>query len=205
MTMKALLLLSGGIDSPVAGHLMGGKLDIVPVYFDNSPYADETTKKRTMDAARKLGFKTLWIVPNGKNLTEFSKKCEAKYTCLFCKRMMYRIAEKLAKRIGAEVLVTGESLAQVASQTSWNLLVLDDAVSMPVIRPLIGFDKNEAIEISRRAGLFETSVRPVMCCTAVPNKPSTRADLQKIKREEKKVNISKMVKDSLKKAEEIEC
>jgi thiamine biosynthesis protein ThiI len=203
--MKALLLLSGGIDSPVAGYLMKRKLDIVPVYFDNSPYAGEDTKKRTMDVARKLGFKTIWIVPHGKSLSAFAKKCETRYMCLFCKRMMYRVAERLAKKLKASVLITGESLAQVASQTSWNLFVLDDAVSIPVIRPLIGFDKNDAIKISREAGLFDTSTRPVTCCSAVPSKPSTRADLKKIKAEEKKVNIRKLVNDSLKKAEEIEC
>lgn len=144
-------------------------------------------------------------MPHGKNLAGFAEKCERKYTCLFCKRTMYRVAEKLARKLKAKVLVTGESLAQVASQTSWNLLVLDDAVSMPVIRPLIGFDKEETIKISREAGLFETSTRQVTCCGAVPSKPSTRADLARIKLEEKKVNIARMVNDSLKGAEEIEC
>ena len=203
--MKALLLLSGGIDSPVAGHLMKRKLDIVPVYFDNAPYADSTTKKRAMDAARKLGFKKIWIIPHGESLARFAEKCERKYCCLFCKRMMYRVAERLAKKLGAKALITGESLAQVASQTSWNLLALDDAASIPVIRPLIGFDKVETIKISRESDLFETSTRPVMCCSIVPSKPSTRADLARVKQEEKKVNISKMVNDSLKGAEEIEC
>ena len=184
---------------------MKRKMEIIPVYFDNSPYAGEDTKKRTIDVARKLGFKTIWIVPHGDSLAKFAKKCESKYMCLFCKRMMYRTAEKLAKKLKASVLITGESLAQVASQTSWNLFVLDDAVSMPVIRPLIGFDKNEAIAISRDAGLFETSTRPVTCCSAVPSKPSTRADLARIKLEEKKVDITKLVNASLKKAKEIEC
>ena len=203
--MKALLLLSGGIDSPVAGYLMKRKLETVPLYFDNSPYSDKTTRKRAMDAAKRLGFEKMWVAPHGESLARFAEKCERKYCCLFCKRMMYRVAERLAKRIGAKALITGESLAQVASQTSWNLLALDAAVSIPVIRPLIGFDKVEIIKISREAGLFETSTRPVMCCSIVPSKPSTRADLARVEREEKKVNINKMVNDSLAKAEEIEC
>jgi len=203
--MKAVLLLSGGIDSPVAGYLMGSKLDLIPVYFDNYPFSGNDTKKRAIDSAKKLGFKSIWIVPHGKDLTEFSRKCERKYCCLFCRRIMYRIAEKLAKKLGAKALITGESLAQVASQTSWNMYAIDEAIKMPVIRPLIGFDKVETIKISREAGLFEISTRPAMCCSIVPSKPSTRADLDRIKLEEKKVNISKMVNDSLKGAEEIRC
>ena len=203
--MKAVLLLSGGIDSPVAGYLMKKKLDLVPMYFDNYPFSGNDTKKRAIDSARKLGFKSIWVVPHGKNLTEFSRKCERKYCCLFCRRLMYRVAEKLARKIGAKAIVTGESLAQVASQTSWNLRVIDEAIKIPVIRPLIGFDKEETIKISREAGLFEISTRPAMCCSIVPSKPSTRADLTRLKEEEKKVNIAKMVKESLAKAKEIKC
>jgi thiamine biosynthesis protein ThiI len=200
--MKAVLLLSGGIDSPVAGYMMKRKLELIPVYFDNSPYADQTTKERAMDSARKLGLKKIVIVPHGKNLSEFAEKCERKYTCVLCKRMMYRIAERIAKKHKAVALVTGESLAQVASQTSWNLFVLNDAVSIPVVRPLIGFDKNETIKISKEAGLYDISIRPAMCCGIVPKKPSTRADLKRIKQEEKKVNIGKMVKESVERARE---
>jgi thiamine biosynthesis protein ThiI len=203
--MKAVLLLSGGIDSPVAGYLTREKLDLIPVYFDNSPYSDKSNEKRAIRAAKKLGFKKLTVVPHGPNLFEFSRKCEPKYTCVLCKRMMYRLAEKIAKKHGAKALVTGDNLAQVASQTSWNLFVLTEASKLPVLRPLIGFDKNEIIAISRKTKLYDISTSSAMCCSIVPRKPSTKSELGRIKSEEKKVNIAKLVKESIEGAREIKC
>ena len=197
--------MSGGIDSPVAGYLVKGELNLIPVYFDNSPYSDKSNEKRAKKAAKKLGFKTLIIVPHGQNLFEFSRKCEPKYTCVLCKRMMYRLAEQVAKKHGAKALVTGDNLAQVASQTSWNLFVLTKASKLPVLRPLIGFDKNEIIAVSRKAKLYDISTSSAMCCSIVPRKPSTKSELETIMREEKKVNIAGMVKKSIDGVREIKC
>lgn len=199
MKIKALALISGGIDSPVAAHLMKKReMELTPLYFDNFPYSGKDTKQRAMDAAKRVGFKKMIIVKHGPNLTEFGKNCIRKYQCVLCRRMMFRIAGKLAGKMGYDALVTGENLAQVASQTLQNMYTESEATNVPIFRPLIGMDKNEIIEIGRKIGTYSVSIKPAMCCSFVPRKPSTHALLGRIKEEEKKVDIDKMVKRSLK-------
>jgi len=196
--MKAVGLLSGGIDSPVALYLMKERgCEVIPAYFDNRPFSGEDTRQRAIDLARQLGFKEIYIMPNGENLRAFSGNCERRFTCVFCKRMMLRLAEKLAERLGAEALVTGESLGQVASQTSSNLAAETAAVSIPIIRPLIGFNKEETTEIARRIGTLPTSIRRVTCCSAVPDKPATSATAAKVEAEEKKLDVQALLENSL--------
>ncbi len=192
--MKALLLLSGGIDSPVAGFLMKKKgLDLLPVYFDNYPFSLEETKQRALDNAKKLDFEEVLVVPHGGTLAEFMRSCNRKYQCVFCRRMMLRVAECLAEKHGAKALVTGENLAQVASQTLHNLLAEFKAVRIPIIRPLIGFDKEEIIRIAKKIGTYEISTRPVPCCTAVPRKPATTATEEALLGEEEKISVEELV------------
>jgi thiamine biosynthesis protein ThiI len=202
--MKAIALISGGIDSPVAAYMMKQKkVELVPVYFDNSPFAGEDTKKRALDSARKLGFPSMKVVPNGKNLEAFAQNCERRFCCLFCKRMMLRIASRIARDTGAQAIVMGDSVAQVASQTVPNLYVESQAADVPVIRPLIGMDKEETIRIAKKIGSYEISTRPATCCGIVPKKPSTSAALEKIVCEESKVDVERLVQESVENAEEI--
>jgi thiamine biosynthesis protein ThiI len=201
--MKALLLLSGGIDSPVAGYLMKKQLELVPVYFENSPYAGKDTMQRAEDSARKLGFKKMAVTPHGSSLKAYAEKCERRYLCVFCKRQMLRVAEELAKEKGASCVIMGDNLAQVASQTLHNLFVVSSAVKIPVVRPLIGFDKEEIIGIAKKIGTYDISTRRVSCCSAVPEKPSTKASLQAVEAEEAKLDVGKLVKESLNKMREL--
>ncbi|NYZ79773.1 7-cyano-7-deazaguanine synthase [Candidatus Micrarchaeota archaeon] len=201
--MKGLLLLSGGIDSPVAGHLMKKKIEIEAVYFDNAPYADDTNLRRAADNAKKIGLKRLFVMNNGNSLKEYFKKGDAKFACVFCKRMMLRYSEALAEKIGADCLVNGDNLAQVASQTLQNLKTVSSAVSIPVVRPLIGMDKNEIIAIAKEIGTFDISTRPASCCSAVPFKPSTMASIDKMMAEESKVDVASLVSKSLKEMKEL--
>lgn len=201
--MKALALISGGIDSPVAAYLMKSKVKIFPLYFDNSPYSGKDTKERALDSARVLGFKKMFVIPNGHNLEEIGKKCEAKYRCVLCKRMMIRISGELAKELGMDVLITGESLAQVASQTLQNIYTESQATDIPIARPLIGFNKNEIIDIGKKIGTYDVSIKPATCCSFVPRKPSTHAVLQRILEEEKKIDIKELVEKSLKSKKEL--
>jgi len=148
---KAVCLLSGGIDSPVACWLvMKRGCPITPIYFDIAPFTDEATTVKALDVARKLfewpiGFpRKIYIVPHGKNLETFVSESPRKLTCILCKRMMYRIAERIAEIEKAEGIITGESIGEQASQTLHNLRVLNEAATnYPVHRPLLGFNKLE--------------------------------------------------------------
>ena len=205
---KVVCLLSGGIDSPVACWLaMKRGCPITPIYLDNAPLTDETTTERALDIARKLfewsiGYPTkMYIVPHGKNLETFMEKAPRKLTCLLCKRMMYRIAERIADIERAEGIVTGEAIGEQASQTITNLRVLDEAaVNYPIFRPLLGFDKTETEELARKIGTFETSTRKAKGCTAAPIQPATRAKLQIVKKAEEKLDVEGMVRESVRAA-----
>jgi len=205
---KVVCLLSGGIDSAVAcWFTMKRGCPVVPIYFDNSPFIDETTATKALDVAKKLfelsiGFpRKVYVVPHGKNLETFIKESPRKLTCILCKRMMYRAAENIAEIEKAEGIVTGEAIGEQASQTLINLRVLNDAVEKyPVHRPLLGFDKTETEALARKIGTFEISTRKAKGCTAAPAKPSTRAKLENVKKAEEKFDIQRMVEKSVRAA-----
>lgn len=202
---KVVCLLSGGIDSPVACWLMMKRgCPIIPVYFDNSPFTDEATTRKAIATAKKLfewaiGFpQKLYIVPHGENLSVFQEKSPRRLTCILCKRMMYRIAERIADGEKAEGIVTGESIGEQASQTLQNLHVLNEAAQRyPVYRPLLGFDKTETEDLARKIGTFEISIKKAKGCVAAPKKPATKARIEEVRIVEGKLNIEEMVKDSL--------
>jgi thiamine biosynthesis protein ThiI len=183
-------LVSGGIDSPVAAWMMMKRgCRVIPLFVALDTFLDETTVARAQRVVDKLA-----KYQPGIELTVVSDAYLAaakdelllrhleKYTCIFCKRRMYRVATAFARKAGAKGIVTGESLGQVASQTLDNLMVLDDAAEIPVYRPLIGFDKEEIIRIARGIGTFTESVSPSPGCRAVPKGPSTSAQLEKIRK-----------------------
>jgi thiamine biosynthesis protein ThiI len=202
---KVVCLVSGGIDSPVAAWL-AMKKGLIPVfvYFDNSPFTDETTQQRALEAVKKLsqyasgkGIK-LYIVPHGDNLADILRGCQSNLTCVLCKRMMYRLAEKISLKEGAEALVTGEIIGEHASQTLRNLHVINEVLSnVTVLRPLIGMNKTEVESIARKIGTFDTSIKPASCCTAVPPKPRTRANLEEVHKAEKQLNVEEMIERDL--------
>ena len=202
---KVVCLLSGGIDSPVACWLaMKRGCPITPLYMDNTPLTDETTTAKAMDTAKKLfewsiGYpRKIHIVPNGKNLQTFMEKAPRRLTCLLCKRMMYRIAERIADMEKAEGIVTGEAIGEQASQTMTNLRVLDEvAVNYPVHRPLLGFNKTETEALARKIGTFEISTRKTSGCCAAPSQPATKAKLEVVRKAEKELDIDEMVHESV--------
>jgi len=203
---KVVCLLSGGIDSAVACWLaMKRGCPIIPIYFDNTPYTDEATTTKALDIAKKLfewsiGFpRKVYAVPNGKNLETFVKEAPRKLTCVLCKRMMYRIAERIAEIEKAEGIVTGEAIGEQASQTITNLKVLDQAaVKYPIHRPLLGFDKTETEALAKKIGTFEISTRKAKGCGAAPSKPATKARLESVKEAERKINVEKLIEESMK-------
>ncbi len=209
---KTVCLLSGGIDSPVACWLtMKRGCPSVPVYVDNFPYTDEVSKQKAINTARKLkewsaGYiKKMYIVPNGENMTEIMQKTPERFTCLFCKRLMYRIAEHIADIENAVGIVTGESIGEQASQTMQNLYVIDQAATKyPIHRPLLGFDKKETEDIARKVGTYNVSIIRTQGCSAVPSMPSTQAKMEAIKEAEKSIEMEKMAETAVKAAQIIQ-
>ncbi len=193
---KGLLLLSGGIDSPVAGFMIakrGVRLDAM--HFESFPYTSERAREKVLALAEKLTAYTgdihVHIISVTKIQEELRDNCEEDYFTLLLRRFMMRLSERTAEKFNCDALITGESLGQVASQTMQALGVTNSVVSRPVFRPCIGMDKEEIIRISREIDTFETSILPYEdCCTVfTPRHPRTRPELWKVEREEEKVDV----------------
>jgi len=205
---KAICLLSGGIDSPVACWLvMKRGCPITPIYFDIAPFTDEAATAKALDVTKKLfewsiGFpRKIYVVPHGKNLETFVNESQRKLTCILCKRMMYRIAERIAEIENAEGIITGESIGEQASQTLHNLRVLDEAATKyPVHRPLLGFNKLETEKLAKKISTFEISTRKTQGCSAAPRKPATKARLEMVKKAEEELDIEGMIEESVREA-----
>jgi thiamine biosynthesis protein ThiI len=202
---KVVCLVSGGIDSPVAAWLSMKKgCTPIFVYFDNTPFTDETTQQKALETVKKLSEHVcnrvkLYVVPHGADLADILRNCQRNLTCLLCKRMMYRMAEKIAHIESAEAIVTGEIIGEHASQTLTNLRVINTAMSqLTVLRPLIGMNKQEVTELARKIGTLDASTKPASDCTCPPQKPRTRARLEEILQAEKHLNIVEMIKRDLK-------
>ena len=207
---KGLLLLSGGIDSPVAGYMMakrGVKIDAV--HFESSPYTSERAKEKVLELARLVtkysGSMLVHVVSLTKVQEELAKNCDEEYFTLLLRRYMMAIAEKIAEKNDCLALITGESVGQVASQTMQAIAVTNETVSMPVFRPCIGMDKEEIVQISRKIDTFETSIQPYEdCCTVfTPRHPKTKPELSRVLEQERKLDFDTLVAEAVETKEEI--
>lgn len=205
---RGALLLSGGIDSPVAGYMLAKRgLELSAVHFYSYPYTSERARDKVVELARILATRTgtikLHLVPFTEIQLAIYDNCPPKETTVLMRRLMMRIAEIIARQDGALALITGESLGQVASQTLESLCATNDAVSLPVFRPLIGFDKEDITNVARKIGTFETSIQPYEdCCTVfVPQHPVTKPRLADIRKSEALVDFSEMIERALKDTE----
>ncbi len=201
---NATLLLSGGIDSPVAGWMIAKRgVQINAVHFHSYPYTSDRAKEKVLDLARKLSYSCcgikVHIVPFTEIQMQIHEKCPEEYTTLIMRRFMMRIAERIARQTESEALITGESIGQVASQTMQALGTTDSVVGMPVFRPLIGFDKSEIIAIARKIGTLEISELPYEdCCTVfTPKHPATKPKMEKILEGEQRLDVEKLIEDAL--------
>ncbi len=201
---RATLLLSGGIDSPVAGWMIAKRgVHISAVHFHSYPYTSDRAKEKVLDLARILSESCcgirVHIVPFTKIQMEIHEKCPEEYTTLIMRRFMMRIAERVARIEGAEALITGESVGQVASQTMTALGTTDMVVDMPVFRPVIGFDKSEIIAIAEKIGTMETSSLPYEdCCTVfTPRHPATHPKMDKILEGESKLDMEALIQEAM--------
>lgn len=197
---KGVLLLSGGIDSPVAGYMMAKRgLELVCVYYHSHPYTSERAKEKVIELARKLAVYTgsikLYVAPFTEIQMQIIEKCKENELTIIMRRYMMQVAEEVAKRENALALITGESLGQVASQTLESMMVTNSDLSMPVFRPLVGMDKTEITVISREIDTFETSILPYEdCCTIfVPKHPKTKPRLYDIKQSEEALDREALI------------
>lgn len=209
----AMLLLSGGIDSPVAGYMVAKRgVGLDAVYFHAPPYTSERAKQKVVDLAKKVAAYTGPIRLHVVNFTDIQlsiyDKCPHDELTIIMRRYMMRIAETLAKKCGCLGLITGESIGQVASQTMQSLLVTNEVCTLPVYRPLIGFDKQEIVEVSEKIGTYETSIQPFEdCCTIfVAKHPVTKPNINIIKKSEEKLaeKIDELVQTAIDTVEVIE-
>ena len=189
---RATLLLSGGIDSPVAGWMISKRgVSLDAVHFHSYPYTSDRAKEKVLDLAKIISAYTgpvrVHVVPFTEIQLDIIDKCPKEYLTIIMRRLMMQIAERIAKSRNSKALITGESIGQVASQTMESLAVTDNAVDMPVFRPCIGMDKEEIVTISKKIDSYETSILPFEdCCTIfVPKHPKTKPTIEEIVEAEK--------------------
>ncbi len=211
---KAMLLLSGGIDSPVAGYMIAKRgVRIEAVYFHAPPYTSDRAKQKVVDLAKIVAQYAGPIPLHIVNFTDIQlyiyDKCPHEELTIIMRRYMMRIAERLAEQSGCYGLITGESIGQVASQTMQSLAATDDACRMPVFRPVIGFDKQEIVDVAEKIGTYETSIQPYEdCCTIfVAKHPVTKPNLGIIRRSEENLseNIDELVEEAIATVETVWC
>lgn len=208
---KVVCLLSGGIDSPVACWLAmrRGCLPVL-LHFDIRPFTDDRLVEKAIELARILAswslgaMKHIYIVPHGQALARIRESCPEGLTCILCKRLMLRVAGRLALAEGADGLVLGDAIGEQASQTLRNMRVIDSALpGLAILRPLLCFDKDETVRLARRIGTYEISSRPDGGCSAAPRKPTTRARLSDVVKAEEGLGVEDLISSALSGAKKV--
>jgi thiamine biosynthesis protein ThiI len=204
---RAAVLISGGIDSPVASYMMAKRgIELVAIHFASPPFTTELAEKKVMQLLGKVaqysGPITTYVVPFTEIQQQIRKECPEEYFTIIMRRYMMKISEIIARHQNCSALITGESVGQVASQTIYALACTDAAASMPVFRPCIGMDKEEIIKISRKIDTFETSIQPYEdCCTVfTPKHPKTRPKLEDVINAESALNSEELIKAAVENA-----
>lgn len=194
---KAIALLSGGIDSPVAIHLLQKKLDIIAVHFHQIPLTDEREREKVRELATHLGVQKLYLISFADVFKNIVEQCDHRYYYILGKILMYKVACEIANREGAEFLVTGENLAQVSSQTLPSMFSITTQIELPLLRPLLCSEKQEIIDIAVQIGTYEISKGPEMCSLLGPKNPITRARKHLVERQLARLNVDSLIRGSL--------
>ncbi len=207
---KALLLLSGGIDSPVAGFMLAKRgVELSAIHYHSFPFTSEQAKRKVVELAHILSQYTgpihLYVVPFTKIQQELYDKCPDNQLTILMRRFMMRIANRVALEKGCGALITGESLGQVASQTMEGLQCSSDVCTLPVFRPLIGFDKTEIMDRAQQIGTYDTSILPYEdCCTIfTPRHPTTKPKVERLRESEALLDVEGLTEEAVQGIEEI--
>ena len=208
---RAVSLLSGGIDSPVASWMIARRgVSLEMVHFFSYPYTSNEAREKVLELARLLtpwcGRLTVHVVPFTAIQEELRRSCPPELFTLVMRRFMMRISQKVAQRCGAKALVTGECLGQVASQTMEAMTVTGEATSLPILRPVVGMDKEDIVKLARKIGTYDTSILPYEdCCTVfTPRHPRLRPTLEEIQRAEQSLDIEGMVQAAVEGIERVQ-
>ena len=209
---SGLLLLSGGIDSPVAGYMMAKRgVKVAAVHFHSFPYTSNSAREKVEELASIIsaytGDMTIYMVSMTELQEQIHEKCDDSYMITLLRRGMFTIAERIAKRHGKKMIITGENLGQVASQTIESMTVVSEVVKqVPILRPLIAFDKCEIIDIAKKIDTYETSIKPFEdCCTVfLPDSPIVKPELYKVKREQDKIDFDEILNRAMETIEVVE-
>ena len=209
---SGLLLLSGGIDSPVAGYMMAKRgVKVSAIHFHSFPYTSNAAREKVEELASIIsaytGDMTIYMVSMTELQEQIHEKCDDSYMITLLRRGMFTIAERIAKRNNKRMIITGENLGQVASQTIESMTVVEEVVKqVPVLRPLIAFDKYEIIDIAKKIGTYETSIKPFEdCCTVfLPESPIIKPELYKVKREQDKIDFDAILNRAMETIEIVE-
>jgi thiamine biosynthesis protein ThiI len=209
---SGLLLLSGGIDSPVAGYMMAKRgMPISALHFHSYPYTSESAKQKVIDLAKLIKKYTgpfkLYVCSFTEIQENIHKNCNSEFMITLMRRIMYRIAERLSLKVGVQSIITGENLGQVASQTVESMTVTNEVVKeLPIFRPLIAFDKEDISDIAKKIGTYETSILPYEdCCTVfLPKHPLIKHKKDKCEIEESKLDLENLIENALNSIEVIE-
>ena len=197
--MKLVALISGGIDSPVASYIMANRgADVILLHMDNGIYSSKKEIQKVKKLAERLREVTgkefpLYILNHEANQTLIKERCEHPYQCVMCKRTMQFVAREFSKRNGCSGIIMGDSLGQVASQTLRNIRAEGMGLDFPIVRPLIGMDKNEIIDIAKKIGTYDISIIQSGGCGVVPQKPITEARTDKVEELSSKLDFEKMI------------
>ena len=194
---KAIALLSGGIDSPVAIQLMQDKVEIIAAHFHQMPLTDEKEVEKVKELVKVLGLKKVYLVPFIDVLKILTEKCNHKNYFILSKIAMFKAAELIAKKEKAKYLITGENLAQVSSQTLSNLKTITKNIDLEIFRPVLTYDKQEIINHARKIDTYEISKGPEICNLLGPKQPATRSYPEKIKEELANINLLKLLEEVL--------
>ena len=189
--MKAVLLLSGGFDSPVAGRMLQRQgVEVEALHGSFEPVTDDASVRKAAQLARQMGLKRMWVAKIGESLGRIPHDREAhRFYFLLQKRLLYRLADALADEVGADAIATGENLGQVSSQTLPNLVTLEQAARRPILRPLLGLDKVDILRLARDWGTYDTSVGPELCDLLGPDKPATTSRPSVVAEAERRVGL----------------
>ncbi len=201
---RGIALLSGGIDSPVAIHLLKERLDIIAAHFHQLPLTDEKEVEKVKELVKILGIRKVYLIPFTPVLKELVEKCTHKNYFILQKIAMMQASELIAQKEKAQYLITGENLGQVSSQTLSNLISITKHVSLEILRPLLTYDKEEIVKVAKKIGTYDISKGPEICCLLGPKHPATQSKPEEIGKELEKINVQELVEGSVRKAEIVE-
>lgn len=193
---SALLLISGGIDSPVAAKILQKQdINITAIHFSQTPFTDDAPEKKSIEACKKLKIKKIIVCQAGKTFQTLATSCYHDYYFILMKRMMLRVSSKIAEENKINFLITGEALAQVSSQTLPNLYAIDNTSKIQVLRPLLCYDKNEIIKIAKEIKTYDICTGPEVCDALGPKHPRTKVKLEQVEEQEARINVEKLTQD----------